>query len=303
MSAPTLAPVRNPATSSDAVANEVALLARQASLEVGVHDLQAMSAARPLLPSGASVFISHLPKQSFDATIAAAQTVRAAGFNPVPHVPVRLLPSERAANDFIARLRGEAQIDDALLISGDYASAVGPFSSVMQFLQTDVLQAQGLTRVSFAGHPEGHPKVPHEEIRTAELDKVRFANANGLDATLVTQFFFEARPFIEWACAVREQGLSVQISAGLAGPARLSALIKFAMRCGVGRSIGALTHRPGALSQLMVEHGPDDVLMALARARLATRCFDTIHLFSFGGFARTCEWLRQTRERSLGPST
>ena len=44
--------------------------------------------------------------------------------------------------------------------------------------------------------------------------------AAGLEITLVTQFFFEAAPFIDWARALRVAGAEARIVAGLPGPAR-----------------------------------------------------------------------------------
>ena len=52
----------------------------------------------------------------------------------------------------------------SLLISGDYPQALGPYTEVMQLMTSGALQRNGLSRVSVAGHPEGHPKVPLESI-------------------------------------------------------------------------------------------------------------------------------------------
>jgi hypothetical protein len=41
------------------------------------------------------------------------------------------------------------------------------------------------------------------------------------------------------------------------------------------------------------DHGPESVLSALAQARCEeTSDFAGVHLFCFGGFVRTCRWLR-----------
>ena len=70
--------------------------------------------------------------------------------------------------------------------------------------------------------------------------------------------------------------------------------MRFAVRCGVGRSLRALGAGPNAMSRLMDEHAPETLITELARARFDGRApFDGIHLFGFGGFLRTCEWLRR----------
>ena len=267
-------------------------LARCASLEVGIHDVRSLDDARSWLAPNTRVFVSHLPKQSWEATINAAQKVRRAGFDPVPHIPVRLLRDRAAAEELIVQLRDEAQINEALIISGDYAQPQGSFESVIDFMQTNLLERHGLKRVCFAGHPEGHPGVALDVVRQAEIDKLRYARDAGLESTLVTQFFFDAQPFLQWAETIRSHTIPVRIAAGIAGPASVGALFKFAMRCGVGRSINALSGRTSAFGKLLGEHGPDELVRDLADARLSGASnFDEIHLFSFGGFRRTYEWL------------
>jgi methylenetetrahydrofolate reductase (NADPH) len=161
-------------------------------------------------------------------------------------------------------------------------------------LASAALEKHGLRRVSLAGHPEGHPKVGLEELRRAEREKITLATQAGLDVTLVTQFFFEHAPFLQWARELRAQGMRARIVAGLAGPAGLATLIKFAIRCGVGPSVRALTARPSSFVHLVAEHGPEHVIRGLAEARSSgAEDFDGIHLFSLGGYLRTCEWLHR----------
>jgi hypothetical protein len=45
---------------------------------------------------------------------------------------------------------------------------------------------------------------------------------------------------------------------------------------------------------LIGDHGPEHVMHDLGNARLAQPgLFDGVHLFCFGGFLRTCEWLQR----------
>jgi hypothetical protein len=54
-----------------------------------------------------------------------------------------------------------------------------------------------------------------------------------------------------------------------------------------------LTARPAAFTRLLGDHGPESVLDGLAQARCArTGDFAGVHLFCFGGFLRTCQWLQ-----------
>jgi methylenetetrahydrofolate reductase (NADPH) len=275
----------------------IAQLGRDASIEINVHDVGHLEESRAWLPPGKAVYVSHLPKQQWSETEAACRAVRAAGFRPVPHVPVRLLPDAATADRLLGAFVDNAQVDEVLLISGDYAQSLGPYTEVLQVLNSGLLQRHGLRRVSVAGHPEGHPKVGLADIRRAELDKARMAQQAGLELTLLTQFFFEPAPFLDWVGELRSAGVTARVVGGLAGPTKLSTLIKFAMRCGAGASMRVLTARPAAFTKLLGDHGPESVLTALAQARgEATGDFAGVHLFCFGGFVRTCRWLQAIAE-------
>jgi methylenetetrahydrofolate reductase (NADPH) len=99
-------------------------------------------------------------------------------------------------------------------------------------------------------------------------------------------------PFLDWVGDLRAQGVRARFVGGVAGPARPATLLKFAMRCGVGPSIRALTARPSSFMHLLGDHGPEHVVRGLAEARsIGAAEFGGIHLFGFGGYLRTCEWL------------
>jgi methylenetetrahydrofolate reductase (NADPH) len=269
-------------------------LARNASIELNVQDLKDLEASRVLLPERQRMYISHLPKQTWDETLAACRQVSDAGFVAIPHVPVRLLPDSATLDRFLDRAVRDSHVNEVLLIAGDYPKSVGPYATVADVLRSGALQAHGLSRVSLAGHPEGHPKVALDEIRRAEHEKAVLARAAGLDATFVTQFFFEAQPFLDWAETSRAAGNGARLVGGLSGPAGIATLFKYAMRCGVGPSIRALGARPSSFVKLIGEHGPENVMRRLAEAwQSGNSDFDGVHLFCFGGYLRTCEWLHK----------
>jgi methylenetetrahydrofolate reductase (NADPH) len=275
----------------------IAQLAREASIEINVHDVMHLEQACRLLPTGKSLYVSYLPKQQWRETEAACRAVRAAGFRPVPHVPVRLMPDAATVDRVLSGLVDTAQVDEVLLISGDYPQALGPYTEVLQLLRSGALQRHGLRRVTVAGHPEGHPKVRPADIRRAEVDKARMAQQAGLELTLLTQFFFDQRPFLDWVRELRSAGVQARLVGGLAGPTRLSTLVKFAVRCGAGASMRVLTARPAAFTKLLGDHGPESVLRGLAQARCEKSSdFAGVHLFCFGGFIRTCQWLQAIAE-------
>jgi methylenetetrahydrofolate reductase (NADPH) len=288
-----LAASSNAASPVDDRLETIARLAREASIEINVHDVVHLEQTRRLLPAGKALYVSHLPKQRWSETEAACRAVRAAGFRPVPHVPVRLFPDAATVDRVLSGFVDTAQVDEVLLISGDYPKALGPYTEVLQLLGSGALQRHGFRRVTIAGHPEGHPKVPLADIRRAELDKARMAQQAGFELTLLTQFFFEQTPFLDWVRELRSRGVRARLVGGLAGPTKLGNLIRFALRCGAGASMRVLTARPAAFTKLLTDHGPESVLRALAEARCENPGeFEGVHLFCFGGFVRTCQWLQ-----------
>jgi methylenetetrahydrofolate reductase (NADH) len=291
-------PGAEPAESRPEEQRAIGALAREASVEMTWHDADQLSLCRSSLEPGTQVFASHLPGQSWQQTIDTCVAIRDHGLEPVPHIPVRRLADRPAFAQLISDLVGVAQVSRLLLIAGDAARPDGAFSATMQALQTGVLSEHGIRRIFVAGHPEGHPQILDHELRRAEREKVAFASAHGMNITFLTQFFFDAAPFLAWVRIMRAQGIDARLVAGLAGPARLTTLFKFALRCGVGPSIRALGSRPDLFSRLATERDPAPIIGAIADAQADEALGEIgIHIFSFGGLARTCGWLHALAAR------
>ena len=282
------------ATSSDDRAAIVSLC-RNASVEMTYHDTGKLQECRALLGRTGRIYVSHLPQQSWEQSVAAAIEVRRAGFTPVPHVPARRLANAQELEQLVEQLTSKAGVDQLLLVAGDQPP-VGAFAASSDVMRTGLLQRYGIRRVHVAGHPEGHPRVGNDELRAAELDKARLAEDAGLELAFVTQFGFDAAPIIHWVRELRSRGIHNPIHVGLAGPAKLSTLLQYALRCGVGPSIRALGGRAASFGRLLGERGPEALVSELARAHAAGLAIDGIHLFSFGGLARTCRWIRAVEE-------
>ncbi len=266
-------------------------LCRRSSIEMSVHDLSKLPECRALLPGGLQLYISHLPGQTWKATIEAAAQVRAQGFEPVPHLPVRKLASKDELQQVLEGLSGVASVKQVLLIAGDVKEPQGPFAASIEVMNTGLLGRYGINSLSIAGHPEGHPSVAENEVRAAEAAKAQLARQLGIEITFVTQFLFESAPIIDWCQQLRTRGVPGMITIGLAGPAKLTTLLNFAMRCGVGPSIRAIGTRGSALTKLIGERGPERIVRELARAyQSGELVIDGLHLYSFGGLVRTCRW-------------
>src|SRR3979490_2356795 len=144
-------------TASDqASSDKLTALLSSASVERASrgHQLQQL---RDNFRPGTDVTITFLPGDNYRHNVETASALREAGLNPVPHIAAREIASTEALDDFLARLRGEADVTRVLLIAGDLAAARGPFKASRDIADTGLLQAHGITRVGGAGHPEGHP--------------------------------------------------------------------------------------------------------------------------------------------------
>ncbi|MGB7102508.1 MAG: hypothetical protein WBD95_27555 [Xanthobacteraceae bacterium] len=245
-------------------------------------------AALSVLKCGTRVFLSAVPNRPVEESLAAAIRVRAAGFEPVPHLAVRNFTSVGAFDDLLARLNGEAAVDSVLVIAGDRAEC-GPFRRAFDAIDNGALRRRGIRTIGIAGYPEGHPRIGDEELNRAMAEKTAAAEATGLAVEIVTQFSFDARAIINFIARLRAFGFEHRLRVGLAGPTSLTSLMRYASRCGVRASAQGLTSRAGLMRQMFAMTTPDDIIRALTEATPANV---VPHFFSFGGIPATSRWAR-----------
>jgi methylenetetrahydrofolate reductase (NADPH) len=267
-------------------------LLRGFSLEVSARDTRAIDQAADLLPAGTEVYLNWIPGDTHHRTIAAAAKLRQAGLTPVPHVAARFLSGFTQLADFVARLAGEAEVRRALTIGGDRDKPAGAFDSSEQVLATGLFARHGFQRIGIAGYPEGNPRITPAAIQAALAAKLGHLRQQGIAPYIATQFCFEARPILAWLQSLHAGGIDVPVRVGLTGPASITTLMKFGLRCGVGNSLRALALRGPAIAHLLNEAGPDAIVRELATASTCDPSLGIagIHLFSFGGLQRTAEW-------------
>ena len=276
--------------------DRVAELIGACSIELSPRDDLAGDALRKLLEPGWTVFVNHPASVTHHDIVAACARLRRAGFIPMPHVAARRLASFTQASDFLQRAADEAGVDSILIIGGD-DTPVGPFRSSLDLLATGVVERYGIRHVALGGYPEGHPAIDARTLQAALQAKVALAHQRGLDVSLVTQFGFEAEPIRRWIAAQRALGIVCPVSVGVAGPASVATLAKFAVRCGIGASLRALARGHTAFARIMVEAGPDALIEELVAGETAGTPIDSLHVFTFGGVRRTAEWIHGSTRR------
>lgn len=249
-----------------------------------------------ILPHGTRVYIAHLEGTPIEEMVATAARLAADGFRVMPHFPARIIKDQNTLEDWIARYQGEANVNEALVLAGGVASPIGDFASSMDLLASGAFDRAGFQRLHVAGHPEGNRDIdPDGGVATVEDAlqwKEDFAKSTDAEMAIVTQFAFEADPIIAWAQHLREIGITLPVHIGIAGPAKLQTLIKFAIACGVGPSLRVLERRALDVTKLLLPYTPDDVVGALAAHKAANPDFaiEKLHIFPLGGISKSAQW-------------
>jgi methylenetetrahydrofolate reductase (NADPH) len=278
----------------------MAEILRGYSIEVNPSDPKVVEAAISRLDSGTQIFLTWVPGADPMNMVGPAARLRRAGMFPVPHICARHFISAGQLELLAARLVGEAGVDRILIVGGDRHEPAGPYDSALAVMQTEIFQKAGVTRFAVAGFPEGNPNVSDDILDQALAAKLTFARATGLQLSIVTQFAFEAEPIVEWLKHIHAHAIDVSVRIGLAGPAGLITLTRYAIRCGIGNSLHALTQHP-SFARLLAEKGPEPIIRNLAategQGSRLPEGVDGLHFFVFGGFNKTLDWINAQREK------
>ena len=264
------------------------------SIEVMPRTAEKIDDFQALLPPGTRVYIAHIDGTPIDDMVATARRLAGQGFAVMPHFPARIIRDRATLADWIARYRGEADVRQALLLAGGVSAPHGDFSTSMQLLETGLFD--GFDRLHVAGHPEGNRDIDPDggdaNVAAALAWKQAFSERSDAKMAIATQFCFEAGPVIDWANAIKANGIDLPVHIGVAGPAKLQTLIKFAIACGVGPSLKVLQKRAMDVTKLLLPYEPTEFVAELAAHKAAHPDFniESVHLFPLGGIKTSATW-------------
>lgn len=287
--------VRRAAAPAPTPAAAAGTLVEDFSIEVMPRTAAKVADFRDLLPAGTRVYVAHIDGTPMAEMVATARRLVDEGFRVMPHVPARGVLS---AAELDARLAAyaDAGVIEALVLAGGISRPQGPFADSLALLRTGRFEARGFTRLHVAGHPEGNRDIDPaggESVAMAALRaKADFARETDAEMAVVTQFAFEAAPVIAWADRLAAAGIRLPLHIGVAGPAKLQTLLKYAMSCGVGPSLRVLQRRAADLTRLMLPFTPDEVIADLAAHKAAhpESAIAGVHFFSLGGIGATTDY-------------
>ncbi|MBN2759855.1 MAG: methylenetetrahydrofolate reductase [Rhodobacteraceae bacterium] len=284
---------RRPVEADQPANDNVAALMQGFSLEVMPRTAEKIEDFRALMPLGTRVYIAHIDGTPISDMVATAARLHAEGMEPMPHIPARLIRDRAELGDWVTRYR-DVGVRQALMLGGGVATPSGAYDNSMQVLETGLFD--GFDRLHVAGHPEGNrdiePAGQDRIVMNALRWKQDFARSTGVEMAIITQFAFEAAPIIAWADRLRDQDITLPVHLGVAGPAKLQTLIKFAVACGVGPSLRVLQKRAKDVSKLLLPFEPTELVQQLAAHKAAHPDFavDKLHFFPLGGIKTNAAW-------------
>ncbi|NWG53094.1 MAG: methylenetetrahydrofolate reductase [Hydrogenophilaceae bacterium] len=263
------------------------------SLEMTAKDADALADASDAIPAGAQVSLTFLPDEDFDQRIEAAVLIRRLGLEPMPHLSARRIASEADLDMYLDCLTACAGVDRVFVVAGDPPRPIGPYEDALALIRSGLLAKYGVRHVGIAGYPEGHSAIPAAKLAQAMRDKLAALADLGHEASICTQFGFDAEPMLEWVARLRDAGVSAPVRLGLAGPASVKTLLRFAARCGVGVSAKVMAKYGLSMTRLLNNAGPAPLIDALERTLDPAVHGDVrLHFYPFGGLAKTADWVR-----------
>ena len=275
----------------------ISKLIKNFSIEVMPRTLGKLENIENLWPKNTRVYIAHLEGTTIEDMLVTAKRIKSASFIPMPHFPARIIKDNKVLEDWINRY-SEIGVNEALLLAGGVDRPLGNLSNSMELLSTGLFEKYGFERLHVAGHPEGNkdidPNGSDINVMNALKWKQDYSKDTKAKISIATQFLFESKPVIDWANKILSNGITLPINVGIAGPAKLQTMIKFAIACGVGPSLRVLERRAKDITKLLFPFEPTNILTELADYKESNpnTNIEGIHFFPLGGIEKSSDFIK-----------
>lgn len=275
----------------------VAAFLSRLSIEITPRQIEKVALLKDRLSAGTCVYVALIDPADLALQIEAVAAIRAAGLEPVPHVPARFVRDRDDLNHRLGAFAREAGVRQALVLGGGAPQPLGIYDAAIQLLETGLFQAHGIARIGIAGHPEGNPDIIKARGEQALIEALKakqdYLARHNLSGYIATQFLFEAAPVAYWAKALRDEGITLPIHVGVPGPATIKTLVKYAAMCGVGNSARFIRKQALNITRLLTVSSPDSFVENLAKLHFEKPELKIAgpHLYPFGGFDKLLDWV------------
>ena len=251
----------------------------------------------PLDPKN-HIYITYLPDASENDILETVEFVSNQELTPIPHLPARTMIDLEHVKNFLSEIRKRTDGSKILVIGGG-GDQKGKIQSSLDILESGLLNEFGFHHIGIAGHPEGSPDIIQETIDQFLNKKFELSKLKNLNFELVTQFFFNAEPFITWCEKLKSKNIDLPVRVGFPGPASFKTLLNFGLMSGVGNSLNFLKKNSSKVSDLLTKTSNDEMLLGLSNYADSDSPLKSFHCFPFGGFEKTCMWLNELQSGSF----
>ena len=275
----------------------ISKLIKNFSIEVMPRTLGKLENIENLWPKNTRVYIAHLEGTTIEDMLVTAKRIKSASLIPMPHFPARIIKDNKVLEDWINRY-SEIGVNEALILAGGVDRPLGNLSNSMELLSTGLFEKYGFERLNVAGHPEGNKDIDPNGGEINVMNALKWKQDYSKDTTakisIATQFLFESKPVIDWANKILSNGITLPINVGIAGPAKLQTMIKFAIACGVGPSLRVLERRAKDITKLLFPFEPTNILTELADYKESNpnTNIEGIHFFPLGGIEKSSDFIK-----------
>ena len=282
----------------------ISKLIKNFSIEVMPRTLRKLENIENLWPKNTRVYIAHLEGTAIEDMLVTAKRIKSASFIPMPHFPARIIKDNKVLEDWINRY-SEIGVNEALILAGGVDRPLGNLSNSMELLSTGLFEKYGFERLHVAGHPEGNKDIDpigsDINVMNALKWKQDYSKDTKAKMSIATQFLFESKPVIDWANKLLSNGITLPINVGIAGPAKLQTMIKFAIACGVGPSLRVLERRAKDITKLLFPFEPTSILTELADYKESNpnTNIEGIHFFPLGGIEKSSDFIKNINTAQL----
>ena len=250
------------------------------------------------LDSKNHIYITYLPDASENDILETVEFVSNQKLIPIVHLPARTMKDLDHVKVFLKEVRKRTDSSKILVIGGG-GDQKGSITSSLDILDSGLLAEFGFHHIGIAGHPEGSPDISRDTINEFLNKKFELSKTINLNLELVTQFFFNAQPFIEWCEKLKKENINLPVRVGFPGPASFKTLLNFGLMSGVGNSLNFLKKNSSKVSDLLTKTSNDEMLLELSNYASSVSPLKSFHCFPFGGFEKTCIWLNEVQSGSF----